>query len=82
MAALDLALENVDALAVEEAEGIFTGDYVSFTFNGSKWWGIKDGSSSKWFPKYDGCFVDGSHGVQVYCIKGDGNCWNGTDCLK
>lgn len=76
----NVALSNVEALASEGAEGDTSGDYVSFTFDGTNWWGNPN-SEFKFFPKYDDCRIDGENRHQVYCIKGDGNCWNGTNCI-
>lgn len=55
VALLDLAFENVEALALEEAKGVYTGDYVSYIFDGTSWWGNKTNSSGNMFPKYDSC---------------------------
>ncbi len=76
---INIALINVEALA--ETEGPNSGDRVSFDFNGQSWWGNPHGDYD-WFPKYDDCKYDGIIGHQVYCTKGNGNCWNGTSCIK
>ena len=77
----DMALANVEALAsIEGAVGVTSGNYVSFSFNGTDWWGNPN-SKYDFFPKYDDCRIDGEYRHQVYCIKGDGNCWNGTSCI-
>ena len=77
----NVALSNVEALAsIEGAVGVTSGNYVSFSFNGTDWWGNPN-SKYDFFPKYDDCRIDGENRHQVYCIKGDGNCWNGTSCI-
>lgn len=73
-----LAMDNIEALA--QTEGVPGGDYVSFDFDGTSWWGNPNGTSN-FFPKYDICRDGGKNGHQVYCSKGDGNCWNGTSCI-
>ena len=76
---VNIALMNVEALA--QAEGVTSGSYVSFDF-ADKYWHGSPNSEYNWFPKFDDCRINGKHGHQVYCNKGDGNCWNGTDCIK
>lgn len=77
----DLVLENVEALSDNEPVTGYEGNKVYFYWNNQHWEGVKDGSTSNWFPKYDVCRNMGVNGHQVYCEQGDGNCWNGTDCI-
>ena len=77
-----LFAQSIEALADGEGPvGIYEGDYVSYTFNGQTWWGNPNGNGN-WFPTYDTCRLDGNDGHQVHCTQGDGNCWNGTSCIK
>ena len=48
----NVALSNVEALAsIEGAVGVTSGNYVSFSFNGTDWWGNPN-SKFNFFPKY------------------------------
>ena len=77
-----LALENVEALSSSELpRGDYEGNDVYYGWDGTRWEGNKNGSSEKKFPQFDSCRYDGVDGHQVYCTQGDGNCWNGTDCI-
>lgn len=78
----DLVFENVEALAENEPITGYEGEKVSFLWNGTNWWGDKTQSTwLNWFPKYDTCRYDGKDGHQVHCTEGNGNCWDGTDCI-
>ena len=79
----DLAFENIEALAENEPVHGYDGNIVSFIWNNTNWWGDKTKSTLlNWFPKYDTCRYNGEDGHQVYCTEGDGNCWDGTDCIS
>ena len=78
----DLALKNVEALSFVEPRGDYTGDDVYYEWDGTHWNGKKDGTVDNWFPEFRTCDHAGSPGHQVVCVAGNGNCWNGTSCIK
>jgi len=77
--------QNLEALADgEDPIAGWEGDEVSFYWNNQNWWGKKGEEgwfNGNWFPTYSACQYNGTTGHQVYCTKGDGNCWNGTGCI-